>query len=238
MYKSHRQALEDRSRFEAEKRKAEAVREAAAESAQKECDKAQERIVKLEAEVARLTTGPDGQGESPLAQTNKLLRETQEKVQMLEKRLDNAHKDGEYVRTLYQEASSSAGVAQAESAQIKEQNEKLRKESAEGLVEVHRIQADKSSRELLRQICELKTQNKERELELDRVREDLRQLRNGRRETRQVSVPRSPRTGMMSPRPGRAYGGPASRGTSPAPATGADGAALPSGNGRWAHLRD
>ncbi|KAM4056205.1 HDA1 complex subunit [Hirsutella rhossiliensis] len=238
IYKSHRKALEDRSRFEAEKRKSEAALQAAAESAQKESDKAQKKIVEFEAEVARLTADPNGQEESPLAQTNKHLKETRERVQMLEKRLENAHKDGEYVRKLYQEASSSAGAARAENAELKDQNQRWRKETSDGLVKIHQIQAENSTREFIQQIRELKAQAKERELELDRVREDLRQLRNGRRETRQVSVPRSPRTGMMSPRTGRAYGSSASRGTSPALASSSDGAALPSGNGRWAHLRD
>ncbi|KAF4512897.1 hypothetical protein G6O67_000227 [Ophiocordyceps sinensis] len=238
IYKSHREALEDRSSFEAEKLKSDAALRAAAESAQRESDKSKKRIVELEAAVARLTAGPNGQEQSPLAKTSTLLKETQERVEMLEKRLANAHKDGEYVRNLYQEASSSAGAAQAENTELKKQNEHSRKETSEGLVKIHRIQMENTTRELLREIRELKTQTKERESELDRAREDLRQLRSGRRETRQVSVPRSPRTSMMSPRPGRAYGGSASRGTSPAPASGSDGAYLPPGSGRWAHLRD
>lgn len=239
LYSSHREALEDRSRFEAEKTKAEAALQAATAAAQKDSDKAQKRIIELEASVAQLKSGPDGQeGESPLVKANQLLKEAQEKAEVLEKRLENSRKDGEYVRNLYQEASSSANAAQAEIAELKEKNEKLRKKASESLVKIHQIQAENSSREFARQIGELKALIKERELELDRVREDLRQLRNGRRETRQVSVPRSPHMGVMSPRPGRTHGGSASRGTSPAPAVGLDGPLLPPGNGRWVHLRD
>ncbi|KJZ74175.1 hypothetical protein HIM_06406 [Hirsutella minnesotensis 3608] len=238
VYGSHRKALEDRSKLAAENKKLEAMLQTAKESASKDSAKAEKRISELEAVVTRLTADPEGiDSETPLAKTNKVLMESQERVQMLEKRLENAHKDGEYVRNLYQEASSSAGATQTENEELKKQVADLQQKS-DGRVRIHEIQAESSARDSTRHIRELKALVKERELELDRVREDLRQLRNGRRETRQVSVPRSPRTGMMSPRHGRAYGSSASRGTSPAPAPGSDGATLPPGNGRWAHLRD
>ncbi|KND93749.1 hypothetical protein TOPH_01666 [Tolypocladium ophioglossoides CBS 100239] len=246
IYDSHRKALEDRSKFEVEKLKAEADLRGVADSTQRDNDKAQKRLAELEAAVARLTAGPDGSEETtPLAKSEKLLKEAQDKAQMLEKRLENAHKDGEYVRNLYQEASTSASAFRAENNELKEQNDDLQKKTSDSLARVHRIQAESETRQYLRQIRELKAQVREREIELDRARDELRQLKSGRRETRQASVPRSPRMGMMSPRPGRVYGGSASRGTSPAPATGLD---VPAGmqfmstqqpgNGRWNHLRD
>ncbi|POR39584.1 Uncharacterized protein TPAR_00222, partial [Tolypocladium paradoxum] len=246
LYDSHRKALEDRSKFETEKLKAEADLRGAADSTQRDSDKAQKLIAVLEAAIARLTAGPDGSEENtPLAKSEKLLKEAQDRVQMLEKRLENAHKDGEYVRNLYQEASTSASAFRAENNELREQNDDLQKKTSDTLERIHRIQAESEARQYLRQIRELKTQVKEREIELDRTRDELRQLKNGRRETRQASVPRSPRMGMMSPRPGRAYGGSASRGTSPAPATGLDVppgmqfmSAQQPGNGRWNHLRD
>ncbi|PNY26077.1 Uncharacterized protein TCAP_03986 [Tolypocladium capitatum] len=244
MYASLRKSLEDRSKFEAEKLKAEADRRAAANLALRDNDKAQKRIAELESAVARLTASPDGSEEkTPLAKSEKLLKEAQDKVQMLEKRLENAHKDGEYVRNLYQEASTSASAFRAENNELKEQNDDFQKKTPDSLASVHRIQAESETHQYLRQIQELKAQVREREMELDRARDELRQLKNGRRETRQVSVPRSPRMGMMSPRPGRAYGGSASRGTSPAAAADAAAgmqfmSAQQPGNGRWNHLRD
>ncbi|PHH89785.1 hypothetical protein CDD83_5274 [Cordyceps sp. RAO-2017] len=249
IYQSHRKALEDRTLFESQKQASDAALSAATESAKRDNEKAQRRIAELEAAVARLTANPDGsEDETPLAKTDRLLKEAQERTQILEKRLENAHNDGEYVRNLYQDATSSASALRAEVTELKEQNEELRKKTSDGPAKVQKIQAENSAREFVRSIRGLKAQVKERELELDRVREELRQLRNGRRETRQVSVPRSPRMGMMSPRTGRGFGSSASRGTSPAPAPSSDGAAPPPGmpfmsgqqpgNGRWNHLRD
>lgn len=246
IYDAHRKALEDRSKFEAEKLKVEADLRGAADSTQRDIDKAQKRIAELEAAVVRLTAGPDGSEEmTPLAKSQKLLKEAQNRVQMLEKRLENAHKDGEYVRNLYQDASTSASAFRAENNELKGQNDDLQKQTSDTLERIHQVQAENQSRLYLRQIRELRTLVKEREIELDRTRDELRQLKNGRRETRQASVPRSPRMGMMSPRPGRAYGGSASRGTSPAAATSVDVpagmqfmSAQQPGNGRWNHLRD
>lgn len=107
-----------------------------------------------------------------------------------------------------------------------------------------------------RQLDELQATLENRERELDRAKEELRLLKSGRRETRQGSVPRSPRTtGLMSPRPGRAVGGggtgaggAGSRGTSPAPAVSSSDSSTPvpgmtffsptANGGRWGHLRD
>jgi hypothetical protein len=132
---------------------------------------------------------------------------------------------------------------------LKGQNEHLQKTSSENFVRIHQIQADASTKQHLAQIAELKALLREREMELDKTRDELRVFKNGRRETRQVSVPRSPRMGMMSPRTGRGYGGSTSRGTSPAPGSGTDGASTTpvpgmqyltqqTGNGRWNHLRE
>lgn len=251
IYRAHRKALEDRSKFETVRVKAEATLQAATEVAKRDSEKVQKRIAELEAAVAQLTADPNGsEEESPLAKMEKLLGEAQGRAKTLEKRLENAHKDGEYVRNLYQEASGSAAAIQAENVELKERNDELLKKARDNLVKVHEIQEASSSRQLVSQVQELKAQARERELDLERVREELRQLRNGRKETRQVSVPRSPRMGVMSPRHGRPYGGPGSKGTSPASATGAtgsEGPALPGmyfmsaqqpGNGRWNHLRD
>ncbi|KAK8929539.1 hypothetical protein VCV18_002202 [Metarhizium anisopliae] len=250
VYSSQREALEDRIRFERETRKAESNLVQANETAQRDAERAQKKIADLEATVARLTADPSHPDEpSPLSKTQTLLQESLGKIAMLEKRLENAHKDADYARSLYQDATATSSALRGENADLSEQVAELSKKTPETLGKVHEIQADATIKTYLHQIQGLRTQLRERELELDYTKEELRTLRNGRRETRQVSVPRSPRMGVMSPRTGRATygsaGGSTSRGTSPAP-TNVEGAGVLAGmqflgqpaNGRWQHLRD
>lgn len=248
---SHRKALQERSSFEKAKLKADEAMRAAAEAAQKESEKHQKRIAELEARVARLTSAPEAAGaeEGPLAKTERLYEESEKKVKLLEKRLENAQKEADYIRNLYQDVNSTAGGLGAEIKGLREQNEDLQKKASENMVRIQQIQADNANKELLRTLSDLKIQLREREIEVTHLREEL-SLRNGRPATRQASVPRSPRMGsMMSPRAGRGFGGSASRGTSPAAVAGYDGngsGAIPGvqfmgqqpGNGRWGHLRD
>ncbi|KAG5943013.1 hypothetical protein E4U53_007118 [Claviceps sorghi] len=263
LYSCQRQALEDRTKFERQAQKTEAALQNATETAQKDAEKAQKRIVDLETTVARLTAGQDGSGETALAQTQRLLEEAQEKTQMLEKRLQNAHRDADYARSLYQDATATSSALRGENENLKEQVADLGKKTEETLGRVHAIQADVATKQYLLQIRNLKAQLREREIELDCAKDELRLLKNGRRETRQVSVPRSPRMGMMSPRTGRATygsstgnsgGASASRAGSPAMSTSAaDGVPISGvlagvqfmthlqgpGNGRWRnHLRE
>lgn len=241
IYETERVALQDRSRFEGEKRKIEAAMQSAAAQAEREAEKARRKISELETTVARLTQDPNASDpqDTPLARSEKLLQEAQAKIAMLEKRLENAHKEADYIRSTYQDAASRASELQAENNQLRKQNEDLSEKAAENSVRIHEIQERNTAHIYLQQIAELKAQIQSRDMELERAREELRQLKNGRRETRQSSVPRSPRMGMMSPRTiARGYGGPSSRGASPA-ASG-DGMQFygqQSGNGRWDHLR-
>lgn len=244
VYESQRVALQDRSRFEMEKRKIEAAMQSATEQSQKEAEKAKKRILELEATVARLTEDPNASDpqDTPLAKTEKLLEEAQAKIAVLEKRLENAREDADYIRNLYQDAASTASGLKSENTQLRSQNEDLGKKAAENSVRIHEIQERNTVQIYLDQIAEHRVQIREREFELDRAREELRQLKNGRRETRQSSVPRSPRMGMMSPRTvARPHGGgPASRGASPAAGAGVEGMQFygqQPGNGRWDHLR-
>lgn len=254
IYEKYRSALEDRTKFDGEARKAEAALQAKAEEARKSEEKSGKKIEDLESRIARLTD--DAATGSSLGATEKMLQAATEKVQVLEKRLDTAHKNEEYARGLYQEATSSTTAMRAEIDRLQEENTELTKKASENLREIHEIQKRESAKMHLRRIANLETQVKERETELDRVREELRQLKNGRRETRQVSVPRSPRMGMMR----GGIGGSVSRGASPAPVMGAfdtasviSGAGGPgavgppgpgvqftsqqAGNGRWNFLR-
>lgn len=251
IYKSYRSALEDRTRFETQTRDAEKHLEAAQGLAQKESDKAKSKIADLEATVARLMAGSSGAAPQEIASggPEAQLKELQDKIQVLEKRLENARQEADYARTMYQDASTAASSVGAENLELKEQNKDLQQKASDNLVKIHRIQADTSARQNQQRLRELRVQVREREIELDRARDELRQLKNGRRETRQASVPRSPRMGMMSPRTGRTIGGSASRGTSPVPLVGYDAAAAATaagmqfmaqqtGNGRWNHLRE
>ncbi|KAM3540466.1 hypothetical protein ARSEF1564_006601 [Beauveria bassiana] len=238
-YQAYRAAVEERTKFEKERTKADAALRSAQEAAEKENTKLQTKIGELEVTVSRLVS--DSAEANPLAASEKLLTETQDTVKRLEKRLENATQDGEYAKNAYQEASSAATVLQTENKELKTQNEKLLQRSSENVTKIHEIQSESMAKVYLQQISELRTQLRERETELDRTREELRQART-RRETRQASVPRSPRMGLMSPRIGWSYVNPASRGTSPTGTT--EGAAtigtLPAGNGngRWNHLRE
>jgi hypothetical protein len=238
VYSSLRAAIEDRAKFEQEAKKAAINLQTAKESAERENNKAQSRIRELEEKVTRLTADSE---ESPLAVSERLLKEAHDKIQGLEKRLENARADGEYAKNMYQEASSAGTALRGENNELRGKNEELSKKTEDTMGKIHQIQADSMAKAYVKQIDDLKTQMRERELELDRTREELRQVKNGRRETRQVSVPRSPRMGMMSPRPpGRPYGGSASRGTSPT--LGVEGPLMSTmatpGNGRWDHLRE
>jgi chromosome segregation ATPase len=243
MYESNRSAIQDRTQFEAKARKAESALESAVEAAKRSDEKHQKKIEELEAAVARLTNRSGTS--SAVGETETLLQEAHDKVQLLEKRLETSHKNEEYARQLYQDTSSSATTMRAEINELKAQNEELKKVSSSNLKDIHEIQVKNNADAYVREIAGLKTRVKDRETELDRVRDELRQLKNGRRETRQASVPRSPRMGLMSPRPprGSGIGGPVSRGASPGPAPGsgldvATSAGQQTGNGRWSYLRE
>ncbi|GJC93484.1 endosomal cargo receptor [Colletotrichum higginsianum] len=167
------------------------------------------------------------------------------KIAELEKKLES--RDGElgYARDAYQTANHANSELTRENRELKEQVDLLRKSAVGSLAQVQKVNAGEQVKEMQRQIAETQAISKDREKELARIEKELRALKNGRRETRQQSVPRSPRLGMMSPRTGRAAGGSASRGTSPTPheSTGSTPAAglqffnTPA-NGRWGHLRD
>lgn len=253
-YEALRAAVEERHRFEAEKAATESKLAKEVEARKKDGEKASKRITELEADVSRLTGGDDAaeKGESPLARSERLLKEAQDKLALSEKRVVNAQDDREYMRTQYQTASAAAGAASSEMNALKDRLEKAETEATGKKLEIQKINLEHNSRQYLRKISELESLVKERNIEYDRVREELRVLRNGRRETRQVSVPRSPRMGMMSPRaPVRSYPGSASRSGSPAPgadiASFAGGSVLPGmqlfppsapANGRYSNLRE
>ena len=247
IYTNHRTAIEDRAQFEAQAKKSKELLLAQEQEAQQAEEKNAAKIADLESRVARLTD--DAATGSSLGATEKLLRESQEKIQLLEKRLATAKGNEDYIRNSYQDASSSATSLRNEIDQLKEKNAKLEKESSENLRNIHEINKTNSAKKHLEKIAYLETRLHNLQTELDRAREEMRQTKNGRR---QVSVPRSPHMVNMSPRGAPRVSGSVSRGASPAPplaafdtvgasyATGAGGGGAPGvqytpagGNGRW-----
>lgn len=187
-----------------------------------------------------------------LAQAEKDRQEALATVEKLEKKIRGVQNEVEYSRKAYQDASNAHTELSQENRELKTQVAELGRRASENLLKIHQIHAQNETGEILRHMDEVQALLENRERELERAKEELKYLKNGRRETRQGSVPRSPRTGVMSPRPARGMGGPGSRGTSPAPMS-SDGPGVgggsgpvpgmtffpPVGNaGRWGHLRD
>lgn len=194
-----------------------------------------------------------------LAELEKDLNQAKADVQRLEKYKVLMQSDTDYTKNKYAEASQRASELAAENRDLEKKNEELQRKADENVIEVNRIQSRNELRILTQQVKEQKSIVRELEAELNRVREELKMLKNGRRETRQSSVPRSPRLslGVMSPRNGprgpSAMRGPSSsRGTSPQPPPTVSDGPVGAGNGvqnaalfgqgpvanRFAHLRD
>ncbi|KAI5918900.1 hypothetical protein F4810DRAFT_548054 [Camillea tinctor] len=165
-----------------------------------------------------------------LASQEKELEKAKAKAQQLEKQVAIVQNDMEFTKNQYQTASQRAMELSAENRGLEQQIAKLRQRADANIVEVNRIQSRREVKELTRMLQEQRTIVREREAELNHVRDELR-IRSSRRETRQSSVPRSPRLSalsVMSPRNGSvripsAMGGGSSRGGSPAYDSGSGG---------------
>ncbi|KAI1338967.1 hypothetical protein F5Y15DRAFT_407356 [Xylariaceae sp. FL0016] len=190
-----------------------------------------------------------------VARLQKDADEATAKVQHLERRLAVTASDMEYAQNNYRDVSQRATELASENRAYEKQIEELRRKADQNIIEVHKLQNRNTITEIVRQLNEQKSIVRDREAELNRVKDELKSIKNGRRETRQSSVPRSPRLGALgvnSPRNGTrgpsAIGG-GSRGNSPAPPMGVfespSTSVTPnpplfhtSGNNRFAHLRD
>ncbi len=184
-----------------------------------------QRATKLEEELAKSRAETRALSEKLAAQTPADLEEAQVKRDSLEKKLKNTNNDLEYLRSRYQAASSSAAELAAENSDLKTQIKHLEHKSSDATIRLHEINNKNMVEDQQRRIDDMQAIISQREQQLDRAEKELRALKNGRRETRSSSVPRSPRLNVMSPRTRGGGGGNTSRGTSPAPF---DGSSTPS----------
>jgi chromosome segregation ATPase len=258
-------ALKDRGTFEAD---CKAARHEAQETTSR-LDKSEAQRAKLEETNRELSkklsdatdlllnsTNPDV---AKIAHLEKERDEAVDKFDTLEKRSELARNDLDFFRDRYQQQSGAAQDLIDEKVKLERKIQDLSRKADDNVVKVNEIQARSEVKALKRLLDEHKTILREREVELNMVRDELRALKSNRRETRQSSVPRSPRlgnlSGVMSPRNHNNHNGrtanttsSGSRTTSPAPPTGLfdigpGGHAVPffgqqQGNGRYSHLRE
>lgn len=247
------ETLRDRGTYESQCKAAEDEAKTAKsrlEASRADAQSSKDLIKSLETQLAEAKTtlatssNPDA---ATLARMEKDLEAALSKVQVLEKKNSNLHNELEYSRTAYQTASNSFSEANKEIQELKREMTELDRRAGNNRVAMQEMAIKSQRTAEVQQMKQLQAILEERERELERVREELHKMRNGRRETRQASVPRSPRPipGVMSPRPGRVVGGggTGSRGTSPAPTeaapppSGATFFTQPPGR-RWGHLQD
>ena len=237
----YKEAIGDRGVFEAKCKKAE-LEVKASESRFQELWSKHDALKAELAASKKLLLGSSNPEIAKTARLEKELEEASAQVQSLEKRAVIANKELEYSRIAYQDTSNLFAQVNQENQELKARIADLEHRASDNIRKIHEINAKMLKDSEERQLSEHRAIIRERERELSAAREELRVLKNGRRETRQGSVPRSPRTSMMSPRPGRVVAGASSRGTSPAPAYETQGTPVylekPPSTARWPHLRD
>ncbi|TEA21299.1 putative membrane protein [Colletotrichum sidae] len=243
----HMAALRERSQFEAERDEARQREEKAWEQSrawQAKAESLEEELRKKSATLEEALVNAGSVASDVFKQRAEELGKAEAKIAELGKKL--ASRDGElnYAREAYQNANHTNTELTRENNEFRRQVEEFHKQAAGSLAQIQNINAGEQVKDMQRQIAETQAITRDREKELARVEKELRALKNGRRETRQQSVPRSPRLGMMSPRAPRTAAGSASRGTSPAQESGSG---TPIGGPqifstpasvRWGHLRD
>lgn len=228
-------AIGDRGKFESQRDQAFKERE----KLQKELVRNENRANNLAADKQQLEaalqelTKSDIPDLAAAAQREIDLKAAQEKAASLERQLKSSQDDGSFARARYQDASDKAAALGEENAELKLEIKDLETRANNNVVEIRRINAQRTNAEL-RQLYEKERRERlECEKEIDRRTEEMRnyKARFGSRETRGSSVPRSPRVRQMS-----------SRNTSPVGDNGANGGNGAMGGGlfgpRGAHLRD
>lgn len=236
-------AVRDRGTYEAECTKAQQDAEklrSSLEGSRQEASVWREKNHELARKLGEANRALESGDNPELARVLRLERdmsEAREAVEKADKKATLAEKNMEYSKDAYQEASRTVMELRSENGTLTRRLEELAGRASENVVAVNRIQAAAEAKTLMRQVDEQRSIVRDREFEISRLREELR-LRNGRRETRQSSVPRSPArlstgmggmgaAGLMSPARGhsRTSGGgsgggatgASSRGTSPVP---------------------
>jgi chromosome segregation ATPase len=184
------------------------------EKIQKQLDqsRAEASALKEKLKVQSLSTLKDAE---PRTDVEVELQETKVKLEAAEKKVQASNRELDYIRGVYQTASNSATELARENKELNTRIAELEHLASVSLRTIHDSNKDSIIRDQSRQLRDAQTIISHREDDLDRAQKELRTIKNGRRETRQTSVPRSPRVPMMSPRP---RGGATSRGNSPAPA--------------------
>lgn len=256
-------ALHDRAEFEKERKAAvekATVATERLEARNREVEALKEKVKLLESRLADANATMANSIIPEIARFAQIEKEREEAfttVQKLEKKVQGTENELEYSRKAYQDASNAHSELNQENRELRNKIVDLERRASDNLLKIQQIHAQNEIAAVGAQIDDLRATLENRERELERAKDEMRNLRNNRRETRQGSVPRSPRPGVMSPRPGRGVGGggggggggTGSRGTSPAPLMSSDGLSgtpvpgmtffPPAGNvGRWGHLRD
>ncbi|KAJ4306553.1 hypothetical protein N0V88_001357 [Collariella sp. IMI 366227] len=192
-----KEAIGDRGRFEKECQAAVVKMNAASErletqkadvEALKEKNRALESQLKEANDALANSTVPEA---AKVAQAENACAEALAKVEKLEKKLKNLQADAEYARDAYQRASNAHTVLNQENQELSKKVAGLERRASENLLKIHQVHAHNEMSEVARQIDELQALLENRERELDRAKEELKFLKNGRRETRQGSVPRT-----------------------------------------------
>jgi len=238
------EATRDRGIFESECKKAQQEAEklrSSLEGSRQEASVWREKNRELTEKLKEANKSLDTGANPELARVSRLesdLSNAREALEKAGRRAQSANETAEYSKDVYQEASRTVLELRNENTSLIKKLAELQGRASDNVVAVNKLQAANESKTLLRMIDEQKSIVRDREIEIGRLREELRH-RSGRRETRQSSVPRSPRilpgqsaatsSVLMSPARGqsRASGGSggaftgaslaSSRGTSPVP---------------------
>lgn len=230
-------ALQDRSLFDNSAKKSQEAKRAAEEALTNEklrCARLETEIELLKtkkAEMQQLMEGSANVEVAQLAQLEARVVELEERTRKAEKSAEHARTDLEFARDQYQNASRTASQLDNKTRELEARAARLEHQAGENLRNIHKQNASIQGKHLLRQLQEKDAMIRNREFVIRRLEDEVAALRNGRRETRQSSVPRSPRLGMAalhsSASGGRAGGVQhtsgrtipgGSRGTSPMPA--------------------
>lgn len=209
------EAVKDRGVFEAERDKA-----------AKEAETAKERLAHRESMLASLKADKTAL-EAKLAEAQGLLsgsavpevarlaaaqaetEAAERRAAALERKVANAETDLAHARRAYQDASNAAADLSSENRDLSTRTKELDRLASANLRSIHETHQQNETEAYRAQCAAMQLVLRDRERELEWAREELRVLKNGRRETRAQSVPRSPRLGVMSPRTvvGRGHSG-------------------------------